>query len=166
MSQEYARLLKSNYPTIDAALKPKHLFQMTVSATHSINMNGLHQALTGLGLVQKQCNLYFVVPPDIYPIFKNPSIVPSGKSLPDNVGLMVLELPLQRVAEPTASADTAVVTAGGGKRKVIDTDTPVSWRMRFSVFPNSLTLCVPVVCAALVCGRSRAVRKEACYHYL
>jgi hypothetical protein len=33
----------------------KHLFQMTVSSTHSINCNGLQRALTGLGLADSDC---------------------------------------------------------------------------------------------------------------
>jgi hypothetical protein len=49
--QEYARLFKDNFPTIDAAARPMHLFQMTVSATHSVNLAGLHAAMAGLGLI-------------------------------------------------------------------------------------------------------------------
>lgn len=136
---------------------------MTVSSTHSINMNGLHQALTALGLAQTTCLLYFVVPPDIYPVFKNPATDPPGTPLPNNVSLMVLELPLRRVGDSTSS----MVTTVGGKRKVIDTDRSMSWRICFSV-PYSLTLCVcvPVTRAAIVCGHARAASKEAYYHYL
>ena len=120
MLQDYARPLKTNYPTMDAAARPQHLFQMTVSSTHSINCNGLQRALTGLGLAQKQCILYFVVPPDIYPNFANPYMEPTGTILPDNVSLMVLELPLRRLAGSPTVADTAV-GAGLGKRKVLNT---------------------------------------------
>jgi hypothetical protein len=119
---------------------------MTVSPTHSINVDGLHQALTELGLVQSRCILYFVVPPDIYPIFKNPSIVPSGKSLPDNVALMVLELPLQRRAEPTAAPDNAVGPAAGVKRKV----SPHGQMLVCEELCFSLPHCLLICCVFLV----------------
>ena len=148
MFQEYARLLKPNYPVIDAALRPKHLFQMTVSETHSINVKWLHQIRTELGLEQTPCILYVVVPWDIYPTFQNPSILPSGESLPDDVRVMVMELPLklrevplkQQEAQPTASADPAVVTTIGGKRKVIHTRVVASAALGLPCFLTSVCL--------------------------
>lgn len=118
---DYARLLKSNFPTIDAA-EPrngyqKHLFQMTVSPSHSVNLAqpGLTRAMTELGWIggggaaaasdsaAQPCVLYLAVPPDVYPVYqhKGGSVVPLGSSstsalsLPANVTLSVVEIPLR-----------------------------------------------------------------------
>lgn len=122
--QEFARLLKSNWPTIDAAvhlLHHKYLFQMTVSKTHTVNLAGLIKVLTDLGVLGQPCTLVFVVPWDIYPDYKHHvgSMVPPGSTLPANVNLLVLELPLIHRAEPVASTSTATPGAVTGvKRKV------------------------------------------------
>jgi len=130
---EYARLLKSNFKTIDAARFPKHLFQMTVSPTHSINLLGLNAAMMDLGLIGKpggaqQCALYFAVPPDIHPVYQHKpgSMVPADSTLPANISLMVLEIPLpelkaQTIGTAASSAATSTSAlapaAAGGKRK-------------------------------------------------
>lgn len=128
--QEYARLLKSNFPTIDAALFPKHLFQMTVSPEHSVNLAGLNAAMTQLRLIGggavQPCTLYFAVPPDIFPIYQHKpgSIVPAGSTLPANVTLAVLEIPTPKAVVATAAAAPSVTSATtGSKRKVEDADT-------------------------------------------
>ena len=54
---------KLNFPTIDAAKKPNFLFQMTVGSRHEINVDGLIEAVRGLGATVP-VRLYFVVPPD------------------------------------------------------------------------------------------------------
>lgn len=118
---DYARLLKSNFPTIDAARYgngyQKHLFQMTVSPSHSVNLAqpGLTRAMTELGWIggggaaaasdsaAQPCVLYLAVPPDVYPVYqhKGGSVVPLGStstsalSLPANVTLSVVEIPLR-----------------------------------------------------------------------
>jgi hypothetical protein len=125
--QEYACLLKSNFPTIDGARRPKHLFQMTVSTTHSINLAGLNQAMIELGLIggaaPQECFLHFVVPTDVYPKYKHAAaaMVPPGSSLPQNVRLTVVEIPLP--AQPDAAAAAAAGGGAGSKRKAEDADT-------------------------------------------
>ena len=129
--QEYARLLKSNFPTIDGARYLKHLFQMTVSPSHSINLAGLNRAMTELGLIgggapAQPCFLYFVVPPDVYPVYQHKagSMVPSGSALPANVTLAVVEIPLPEVQpQPDAAAAAAAAGGAGSKRKAEDADT-------------------------------------------
>lgn len=116
--QEYARLLKSNFKTIDGALYQKHLFQMTVSPSHSVNLAGLNAALAGLGLIGESDSpqpaiLYFAVPPDVFPVYRHvPScIVPVGEALPSNVSLMVLEIPLpEQQMQGSAAATSAAAT--------------------------------------------------------
>lgn len=131
--QEYARLLKSNFPTIDGARYRKHLFQMTVSPSHSINLAGLNRAMTELGLIggaaaapAQPCVLYFAVPPDVYPVYQHKagSMVPPGSALPANVTLAVVEIPLSVVQPPPdAAAAAAAVGGAGSKRKAEDADT-------------------------------------------
>jgi hypothetical protein len=130
--------MKSNFKTIDSALYPKHLFQMTVSPSHSINLAGLNAAMTSLGLMGKPpgpqpCTLYFAVPPDVFPIYQHKpgSMVPSGSLLPNNVTLMVLEIPLPRAPSETVFSTSApAAPATGGKRKQqpedVDTVVPLS----------------------------------------
>ena len=92
--------MKENYPTIDSAALQNlvHLFQMTISKTHTVNLRGLHNAMEQLKVLEgpKFALLYFVVPPDVYPVFANPTLVASGNhnALPNNVHMIVLELPL------------------------------------------------------------------------
>ena len=92
--------MKDNYKTIDGAAHPHHLFQMTLSKTHSINLLGLHDAMSDLNVLAAPAFaiLYFVVPKDVFPVFANPAPVAVGAhaALPANVHLMVLEMPLRR----------------------------------------------------------------------
>ena len=97
--QELARLLKGNVPTIDGAilLQRVHLLQMTISKTHTVNLPGLHNAMQQLNVVNAPsfALFYFVVPPDVYPIFADPTPVgPAVATFPTNVHMIVLELPL------------------------------------------------------------------------
>ena len=123
-------MLKSNFKTIDSALRPKHLFQMTVSSTHSVNLAGLNASMTALGLIGKPagtqpCTLYFAVPPDVYPIYQHKpgSMVPVGSILPGNVSLMVLEIPLPETPVVAAAASSSIAASpstppgAGSKRK-------------------------------------------------
>ncbi len=99
-AQEYGRPVKENYKTMDGALHPHHLFQMTLSRSHSINLLGLHSAMSDLNALAAPAFaiLYFVVPPDVFPVFAHPAPVAVGAhvALPANVHLMVLELPLRK----------------------------------------------------------------------
>lgn len=127
-------MLKESFPTIDAAAYQKHLFQMTVSPTHSVNLNGLQAAMTGLGLLgaggaPPTYFLYFAVPPDVFPIYQHKagSMVPSGttSALPPNISLVVLEIPLPQPLPASASASAsasssssaAASSSAGSKRK-------------------------------------------------
>ena len=101
---------------------------MTVSPTHSINLAGLNAAMAGLGLIGKpigsqRCILYFAVPPDVFPVYQHKpgSMVPSGSALPDNVTLMVLEIPLPAAAV-SSSISTAPITGSKRKQKAEDAD--------------------------------------------
>ena len=89
-SQEYVIPNKANFPTIDAAFRPGHLFQMTVSRTHTVNLDALEAAMRALGV--KRAILYFVVPEDIFPDFKGYRIVPAKSRLPATVRIYLLEL--------------------------------------------------------------------------
>jgi hypothetical protein len=108
--QSYARLLKKNFPTIDAVAHLSAgfivLFQMTVSPTHSIDAAGLTKAMVELAVVgAPKVLLVFVVPPDIYPRFAaNQADV---AQLPANVYLQVWEIPLAVGAATAASAAAA-----------------------------------------------------------
>jgi hypothetical protein len=100
---------------------------MTVSPSHSINLAGLNKALTDLGLSRgpgpvQPCTLYFVVPPDVYPVYQHKigCMVPSGSALPANVTLAVLEIPLTAALALPVAGTTA---ASGSKRKAEDADT-------------------------------------------
>lgn len=101
----------------------KHLFQMTVSKTHSVNLAGLNTAMAELGLTADQrCCLYFVVPPDIFPTFvHNPGlIVPSRSTLPENVDLAVLEIPLPEAQIASPAAAGSVGSSISAKRSFVD----------------------------------------------
>ena len=97
---------------------------MTVSPAHSINLAGLNRAITDLRLIGP-CTLYFVVPPDVYPVYQHKigSLVrdPSaaGSALPANVTLAVLEIPLSAALALPAAGTTA---ASSSKRKAEDAD--------------------------------------------
>ena len=101
--QEFARLLKENFPTIDGAilLQRVHLFQMTISKTHTVNLAGLHNAMQQLNVLNAPSFAlhYFVVPHDAYPLFANPTPVAAAiPTFPNNAHMIVLEMPLPEVA--------------------------------------------------------------------
>ena len=149
-SQEYARLRRSNYPTIDAALRPLHLFQMTVSETHSINARGLDNALTQLNWKgAEKCFLWFVVPDDVFPVFREPYMEPAGVAVPENVHLGVLEIPLPKKNHVDPTLDTAAQATTTAERKVRQTAkcTTASSCCSHSSLTSSLSA---LFCAALV----------------
>ena len=108
--QEIARLWKDNYPTIDSAMRLQrlHLFQMTVSSTHGVNITGLDTALRQLGapIAPDFALLYFVVPPDVFSKFNNPTA--EDGEFPDNVQMAVLEIPLPSAWTQTQGARPGV----------------------------------------------------------
>ena len=63
----FARPAWSSLAGIDALAKPRSLFQITVSAEHSVNWNGLEAALAVMGA--KSADLYFVVPKSVFEKF-------------------------------------------------------------------------------------------------
>ena len=71
---------------------------MTISKTHTVNLLGLHTAMEQLNVLNapKFALLYFVVPPEVYPLFANPTPVAAGDHnvLPNNVHMIVVEMPL------------------------------------------------------------------------
>ena len=90
---------------------------MTVSANDTISLTQLNAVMQALGWIgtgngtgtsrcasPQPCILYFVVPPDIFPVYqhKPDSMLPVGSTMPTNVSLMVLEIPLSH--PPTAAA--------------------------------------------------------------
>jgi hypothetical protein len=164
-SQEYARLLKATFPTIDAALFRKHLFQMTVSPEHSVNLAGLNAAMAQLGLIgpggaaTHPCTLYFAVPPDIFPIYKHKpgSMVPSGSVLPANVTLAVLEIPTPTatIAASVAAASAAATSvSAGSKRKpeAADLIQPPAKLAASSTRCNCFTGCQKGTCKCFKAG--------------
>jgi hypothetical protein len=96
-----------NAATIDSAilLTHVHFFQVTVSATHDVNIPGLVTAMQQLNVPATDFALfYFVVPPDVFPTFANPTWTPVGAVVPSNVHYLVMEM--------------AVTESTGLKRKV------------------------------------------------
>lgn len=74
---DYARPRQRNFPAVDALLKPNMLLQMTISTSHTINGEGLDQAMRVVGGTAPA--LYFVVPPSIYAEFREQPIKWTGK---------------------------------------------------------------------------------------
>ncbi|MCZ6913328.1 MAG: hypothetical protein O7C59_01620 [Rickettsia endosymbiont of Ixodes persulcatus] len=76
---QYGQPSKSNFPTIDSVLKPNLLFQMTVSESHDVNIDGLIDAVTALQLrpTDPPPRLYFVVPPQQFATFQVGAFVSS-----------------------------------------------------------------------------------------
>jgi hypothetical protein len=103
---------------------------MTVSPFHSLHLAGLTQAMTELGLIggpgpTLPCVLYFVVPPDVYPVYRHKVglAVPAGRALPANVSLAVLEIPLSNTQpKPVTAAAASATLSSGSKRKAEDAD--------------------------------------------
>lgn len=125
--------MKENFPTIDAVAYRNHLFQMTVSPTHSVNINGLLATMKDLDLLgpggasasgaaaaSQPCFLYFAVPPDVFSMYQHKAgaMVPTGSVLPANISLVVLEIPLPHPQPAAASASASSSSSSSGlKRK-------------------------------------------------
>ncbi|CAG8575757.1 3650_t:CDS:2 [Ambispora leptoticha] len=65
---KYCQPIQKNFTSIDAVVAPDTLFQMTVSESHPINMNGLKKLAEKLGGTSGTNHIYFyfVVPKDLY----------------------------------------------------------------------------------------------------
>lgn len=55
-----------NLPAIDAVVQPDKLFQITVSGDHRINAKGLANAVRAMQAEEREVQLFFVVPPDVF----------------------------------------------------------------------------------------------------
>ena len=116
---------------------------MTVSANDTINLTQLNAAMKALGWIgtstgtgtgtgtsrcapPQPCILYFAVPPDIFPVYqhKSDSMLPIGSTIPTNVSLMVLEIPLSQ--SPTEAAASTSSSASAA-------NTPLTLSMSVSV---------------------------------
>ena len=121
---------------------------MTLSSVHSVNLAGLNKAMAELGLIggagpDLPCVLYFVVPPDIFPLYqhKRGSMVPAGSTLPANVALAVLEIPLPQAHNVSAAAADSCSSSSGGAAEDANTLKPPSKKAAISTICNCLTGC-------------------------
>lgn len=97
---QYGEPSRSNFPAIDGVLKPNMLFQMTVGATHDVNIDGLLAAIDALQLqpTDPPPRLYFVVPPQQFATFQIGAFVSShapatlASTIPKQVEYWVLQL--------------------------------------------------------------------------
>ena len=55
-----------NLPSVDAVVQPDKLFQMTVSGDHRIDARGLSTAVHAMQAEEREVQLFFVVPPDVF----------------------------------------------------------------------------------------------------
>jgi hypothetical protein len=67
-THHYYRPKTEIFESIDSFIKPNLLFQMTISKNHPCRQTGLRNVLETLGNPVNP-ELYFVVPPDIFPSF-------------------------------------------------------------------------------------------------
>ena len=101
---QYGEPNKSNFPTIDGVLKPNLLFQMTVSGSHEVNIDGLIAAVTALQLqsTDPPPRLYFVVPPQQFATYQVGAFVTSKvtplSALPKTIEYWILQLYSQSAA--------------------------------------------------------------------
>ena len=106
---QYGEPSKSNFPTIDGVLKPNFLFQMTVSSSHDVHIDGLIDAVSALQLQPSDPppRFYFVVPPQQFANYQVGAFVSTAKkatstsparpatppsAIPANVEYWVLQL--------------------------------------------------------------------------
>ena len=104
---QYGQPSTSSFPTVDGILRPNLLFQMTVSASHDVNIDGLIAAVNALQLRADDPppRLYFVVPPQQFATFQPGTFTSSStpptpvSAIPKRVEYWVLQLyPLSRQA--------------------------------------------------------------------
>ena len=89
-----------NFPVVDAIQLPNRFYQYTVSLKHSIVAKRLQDILQSLNMLNKTCNLYFVVPDNIYSTFQQQAYVKVDGESPlqqiphwtDNVNQYVISL--------------------------------------------------------------------------
>jgi hypothetical protein len=94
VSQGYGRPILETQESIDAVYKPDKMFQMTVSTTKEVKLNGLNQCIEGM---RGAPDLFIVVPQMRYRTFTNMTLAPTGSSWPDcSMGhRYVLSIPLR-----------------------------------------------------------------------
>jgi hypothetical protein len=115
---QYGEPSKSNFRTIDGALAPNMLFQMTVSQTHDVNIDGLVAAAAALPrqATDPPVRLYFVVPPQQFATFQpgtfQSSLAPPTppSAIPADLEYWVLELYPMSAAPGKRSAVAAAVS--------------------------------------------------------
>ena len=104
---QYGQPSTSSFPTVDGILRPTLMFQMTVSASHDVNIDGLIAAVNALQLRADDPppRLYFVVPPQQFATFQPGTFTSSStpptpvSAIPKQVEYWVLQLyPLSRQA--------------------------------------------------------------------
>jgi len=71
---KYYRLANQKFPTIDAILAPKVLFQMTIATKHPIEMVGLKRLYDKL-LKTEDIQFFFVVPAQLYDGFQKQKFI-------------------------------------------------------------------------------------------
>jgi hypothetical protein len=96
---EYGRPASKIFESIDSVFREDSiLFQITVSTSHPVKLHGLKEVIKYLPTTT-EIDLYFVVPPDIYPNFKEQNYInkknTKSASSPDNVVQYALEIPLK-----------------------------------------------------------------------
>ena len=70
----YCQPIARNFESIDAAIAPNKLIQITVGETHPVKQHGIDMLKSKLD-TNKEIRFYFVVPPDRYRTFRRQSYV-------------------------------------------------------------------------------------------
>ena len=123
---KYYQPLSENFPSFDSIHAPKSLFQMTTSLNHPIKMNGLkkvHDKLT-----RSNVDFYFVVPMELFYIFKSQRFVTSKKKEPKNIPpwfgrikQYVLGIDLSSKSSLARSSSTASIEIGVSSIGILST---------------------------------------------
>jgi hypothetical protein len=126
---EYGQPDKSNFPTIDSAMKPAEmpnlLFQFTVASEHGVNIDGLIAAVSGmrLGAGDPTPRLYFVVPPTQFHSFKVGSFTSSKKPATKISDIPPVEYWVLQLYGSSSLIPATIASDPTRKRRAVASDT-------------------------------------------
>ena len=105
----YNRPVSKNFCAVDSIIRNldgvSHLFQMTVSSSHSINKKGIENLV---GFLEREIHFYFVLPPDRFGSFRRQSLTNGRRILiklprwASRVKQYALKIPLSPGQVPSA----------------------------------------------------------------
>nr|CAG8539689.1 10938_t:CDS:2 [Entrophospora candida] len=80
---KYCQPIQKNFTSIDAVVAPDTLFQMTMSKSHPINMNGMKKLVEKLGRKSGTNHIYFyfVLPKDLFDNYQAQHFHTTGKTV-------------------------------------------------------------------------------------